>query len=125
MRILLVFGLLLTLAGCGGNKIVVNGIEVYESYWLEAIDKLAPRASHDMGCSRDQLQFTLFSRVGRHPNQIGVIGCGRRATYTRPTVRGAGGTAISETWILDGTVAETGPSGGPPPAQATPPPPGY
>ena len=74
---------LLLLTGCGGT-IVVSGIEVYERHWLQAADAVATRASFDMSCPREQLRLFLLHKQGRHPDQIGVQGCGQRVTYVRP-----------------------------------------
>lgn len=92
------------LAGCGGRVIVVSGIEVYERVWYRSVETLAPRASYELGCPPEQLAYRLFQKVGRQPVQVGVMGCGRRAMYTRPVARVGGAVAVSDTWMLDGSV---------------------
>lgn len=71
------------LGACAGRQIVVNDIEVYESYWQQATEQVGQRAAFDLHCPREQMQFTLFAKRGRHPTQVGVDGCGSRATYVR------------------------------------------
>ena len=73
------------LTSCGGSspKLVVDGIEVYEHQWVHTMNQIGPRAAFDLECPREQLKFTLFTRIGRYPTEIGVRGCGRRSTYVR------------------------------------------
>ncbi len=104
-RALLLVALGTTVAACGGGKkiIVVSGIEVYEKHWNQVLTDLGPRASYDLSCPREKLEFTLFKRTGRVPTEVGVAGCGTRAMYIKQTARVPGGMApiISDTWILN------------------------
>jgi hypothetical protein len=88
-------------AGCGGsNVIVVNGIEVYEKYWNRAVSDITPRATFEMQCPQQQLQFVLMRRDGRHPSEIAVTGCSKRALYARSIIRVGWGAAASSSWVL-------------------------
>lgn len=86
----LIAGLLV--AGCAGSVVVVDGIEVYESHWMEAQRQVGPRASFELDCPEEQLQFRLFRREGRAPSEVGAEGCGRREVYTR----------VGQTWFSSG-----------------------
>lgn len=74
-------------AGCGGKLLLINGIEVRENYWKEAVRSLEGRASSEMQCPTTSLDFLLLQRDGRDPTQITVSGCGKQATYVRSLVR--------------------------------------
>ena len=76
------------LTSCGGSSpnLVVDGIEVYEHQWVHTMNQIGPRAAFDLDCPREQLEFTLFTRVRRYPTEVGVRGCGRRSTYVRDGV---------------------------------------
>ncbi len=67
-------------AGCA-KKMVVTGVPVYEEHWLATVDSLGPRASDDLGCPSDQLDWSLYARRGRLPFEVGVQGCGNRLVY--------------------------------------------
>ena len=93
--LLLVAGLAASTTACGGRTLIVNGIEVYESHWVQTTQELSARASFDLGCN-DGLQFTLFRKLGRYPVEVGVSGCGQRVMYIRPNVGGY----MSNSWVL-------------------------
>ncbi len=76
---LLVVGLL----GACSKKVMNNGIVVYESYWNFAKASLAPLASRELACPREQLRYALLRRDGKRPTEMAVSGCGRMATYER------------------------------------------
>ena len=103
-------------AACGGAanpKIIVNGIEVYQSQWDAAVQELSARASFDFHCQTPELQFTLFRRSGRWPSEVGVSGCGQQGVYIRP----AAGHGLSRTWVLNSaTVRQDPASSAPAPA---------
>lgn len=107
-------------AGCAGNRIVVNGIEVYESYWNKALSSLEGRAAFEMQCPASSLQFLLLQRKGRYPSQIAVNGCGKRAMYVRSLLHGA----LTE-WMLSSASwnEPSAPTPAPIPAPAPSPPP--
>jgi hypothetical protein len=79
-------------SGCGGPKIVVSGIEVYAKVWDKTVQDLGARASYEMGCPAQNLQYTLLRRSGRNPVEVGVEGCGKRALYIRPEIAGYAGS---------------------------------
>lgn len=114
------FFLLLTviaLAGCASKRvIVVNNIEVYEHIWNDTVQQLAPRASFDLHCQPDQMQYLLFRRTGRYPVEVGVMGCGQQAVYSRPSIGGY----ISNNWVLQSSTVQQQAQGG---LSAAPPPP--
>lgn len=85
-----------SLAACGGRKINVNGIEVYERHWHKALDELQARVAFDMDCSADQATFVLFKRAGRVPSEVGVTGCAKRGMYLRTVGAGTVGP-----WVLN------------------------
>jgi hypothetical protein len=91
---------LLAAAACGGpQKIVVNGIEVYENHWNKAKADIQLRAVQEMSCSPEQLDYTLLSRSGRAPTVVTVRGCGKTALYER-NVQRAGLMSMSSIWTL-------------------------
>ena len=92
------FALLATACG-GSQKIVVNGIEVYENHWNKAKSDIQLRAVTEMSCSAEQLDYTLLSRSGRAPTVVTVHGCGKTATYER-NVQRAGLMSMSGIWTL-------------------------
>jgi hypothetical protein len=101
------------LASCAGNTVMVNGTEVYEDHWEKALQELRPRVAFDLGCPAEQSQFVLFKRTGRHPSEVGVIGCGKRATYVRNVtsggVGGVGGGVVRGSigpWVLNSQVQD-------------------
>ena len=61
---------------------MVDGIEIYASYWVEAREDLGQRASFELQCDANTLHFSLLARTARWAGTVGVSGCGRRATYT-------------------------------------------
>jgi len=126
-RVLLaiVIGLGALLGACR-EVIVVNGIEVYENNWRKTIDEVGTRAAFDLGCPKEQLQFSLFAKVGKHPSQVGAEGCNKRGSYTRAIIHSRIGpwqaNAISE---LAPTPAPSSSGGAepvaPPPSEAATP----
>jgi len=89
---------LITAAGCAGNRIVVNGVEVYEKVWNQTKGELGPRAAFDLDCQAE-MNFVLNRKVGRIPVEVVVTGCGREALYTRMVV---GAYGITTPWHLTG-----------------------
>ena len=87
--------------GCSPNKLVINGIEVYEKHWLAATRDVGRRASVQMNCPVDQLEFLLLHREMRDPTEIEVTGCGRTAVYERPIATAAGHVIIGS-WRIVG-----------------------
>jgi hypothetical protein len=88
--------LLALVSGCAGPTTVVNGIPVYEAHWQQTTSELSTRAQFDLGCPSEHLELTLFRRLGRNPTEVGVTGCGQRATYIRPNMAGY----LSQSWVL-------------------------
>jgi len=84
LRFVVAMFLSATTLGCGGGGrlIVVNGIQIYEAHWQQAVSQLQPRASADLGCPAGALGFTLVRRVGRSAGEVLVDGCGQQAVYT-------------------------------------------
>lgn len=111
----LVFSLIAASLGCGSNVIVVNGIEVYEKYWNRAVSDIQPRATYEMQCPAQQLQFELVRREGRHPSEVAVNGCSRRALYARSIIRVGWGAAASTNWVLSSASWQLPPTAAPPP----------
>ena len=74
--------LAMTMVGCAGTKIVVDGIEIYARYWVEARQQLSQRASFDLQCDPNTLHYSLLARTARWAGTVGVSGCGQRVTYT-------------------------------------------
>ena len=66
--------LILSFACAGGKIITVSNIQVYERYWNKAVESLGKRASFDLNCPADQLEFKLFRKFGRYPTEVGVTG---------------------------------------------------
>jgi hypothetical protein len=99
-KIMLVIVTLLAAAACGGpQKVVVNGIEVYENHWNKAKADIQLRAVQEMSCSAEQLDYTLLSRSGRAPTVVTVKGCGKTALYER-NVQRAGLMSMAGIWTL-------------------------
>ena len=118
LRASLLMLVFLASAGCASHRvIVVNNIEVYENIWNQTMRDLAPRASFDLHCQVEQMQFILFRRTGRYPVEVGVMGCGAQAVYSRPSIGGY----ISNNWVLQSSTVQSGPSQlsgvAPPPVQ--------
>lgn len=90
-------GLCAALGALGGCRTVieVDGINVIESYWRGTTDELGTRTSFDIDCPPSAVQFQLIKRTGRYPSEVGVTGCGRRATYVRAVGRNVG------PWVLN------------------------
>jgi len=86
-RMLLTLVVLASLTGCAGPKVLINGQEVYEKHWRLTMTELGARARFDLGCETSQFEFALFKKIGRHPSEVGVAGCGKRATYVRQIVQ--------------------------------------
>lgn len=118
-RALWVVSLGAMLVGCGGNVIVVNGIEVYEKQWQKVLTDLGPRASYDLNCPRDHLEFTLLKRTGTVPTEVGVAGCGIRATYLKHSARAGGYNIISNDWVMNND-SRVAPGGSQPAGQTQP-----
>ncbi len=78
----------LPLTACGGGqKLMINGIEVYARYWNRTIQELSPRASYELQCAPNMIQYTLLARAGRYPSSVGAAGCGQRRIYSRVGVQ--------------------------------------
>ena len=77
------------------RRLVVNGIEIYEDRWDEAIRTLSPRAAYDLQCSANSLEYMLLQRHGREASSVAVRGCGRTQAYVN----------VAERWIRDGGAA--------------------
>ncbi len=102
---------LVALLGCA-PKLVVTGVAVYEEHWFATVDSLRERASQDLGCPADQLEWSLFSRHGQLPREVGVNGCGREVTYVGSyqagwvdqsvLLAGTAGAMSSEVIVVDG-----------------------
>jgi hypothetical protein len=73
------------MTGCGGKIIEVNGVSIREEIWNDTAATFRSRAQFDFDCAAD-IELRLISRKGRHPDVVGVRGCGRRGTYVR-TIR--------------------------------------
>ena len=89
------------LVSCAGQKIMVNGVEVYEGYWENAKDEIAALATKESGCST--FAFQLIRRSGNRPSEVIAVGCGRAMTYTRG--RTDFGTNRGD-WTLEGSGAQ-------------------
>ena len=76
----------LALTSCARNKVIINGIEVYEAHWAKAKEDIARRATFEFSCPEPRLEFTLLHREGRSPTEVVVKGCGHRSLYERPVV---------------------------------------
>jgi hypothetical protein len=51
----------------------------------ESFDKVYPRASFDMDCSKDKLDLIIINANQQgYPETIGVRGCDKKAVYVRP-----------------------------------------
>lgn len=89
---------------CGGSSIQRDGFVVEADGWQDTEDELGRRASFDLSCPRNELSLTLLDvhddAGADMPKQVGVKGCGQRATYTREFV----GSLVSG-WHLDGSTA--------------------
>lgn len=115
-HLLWIVALELTLTSCARNarnKVIIDGIEVYEAHWAKAKEDIARRATFEFSCPESRLEFTLLHREGQSPTEVVVKGCGRRALYERPIVRlggigGAYGGAYSGVgeWRLVSTGAD-------------------
>jgi hypothetical protein len=95
-------------SGCGGT-INVNGVDVPANRWEDTMDELRPRAALELDCQGAELEFVLISVWRRHPREIAVQGCGRRAIYERP-IEGAGMDATLKSWTISGAVITLEPS---------------
>lgn len=83
----------LILTGCY-KTVVVSGVEISEREWTRSAEAVTARAAFDLSCPAEQLSLTLLGKVGRHPNQIGVDGCGHRIVYVRPDLH-------FQTWVAN------------------------
>lgn len=112
----------LLMCSCGGTKIMVDGIEVYEERWIETKEDILRRVEFDFGCPAEQVSLTLFKRYNVYPTEVGIRGCDKQGVYVR-----AVGTGGIGPWVLN-TGNQTAdpnptPQSAPPPPPPPPPPP--
>lgn len=123
-----VFSLSVALSGCHrGPKIEVNGIVIYERYWTAAVAEVQPRASFELDCPPESLEFTLFRRSGPVPTDVGVRGCGRRSVYVNTGIGWFAGPPLVDgeqcdlVWQPDESANESAGESAAAPAETAPP----
>lgn len=99
-------------AACAQASIQMDGFVLERDRTEELLSNLRRRASFDLGCPPQELNFTMLAvhdDAGPDmPKQVGVIGCKKRATYTmeylvsRTSGVAWGHSYVNETgWRLD------------------------
>lgn len=63
--------------GCGPYKPTAISDD-FPSPWKAVLDQLVDRAPFDLGCSIEQLSF---KKLTNSTSAVGVVGCGKQATY--------------------------------------------
>ncbi len=98
LKKILIAAALTSASACASSPtIMVNRIEVYENYWQRTLGQLGRRASFDLKCPANQINFTLFRKLGRTPVEVGADGCGKRAVYVKPSMAGT----AADHWLLN------------------------
>jgi hypothetical protein len=67
-------------AGCAPT-ILVSGVPVHEDQWYATVASLERRASRDLDCPAERLDWSLYERRGKVPHRVGATGCGRSQIY--------------------------------------------
>ncbi len=84
MKAVVTWLVLLLLGACANRTVIdVDGFTVYEAIWQKVVTELGARAADELACPADKLHFTLLSMQHRHPTQVSVEGCEKRASFTR------------------------------------------
>ncbi len=85
-------------ACAGASLVVVDGQSVYDRPWKDVQGSLPGRASFDLDCPKEQLELRLLNVAAfyKYPTEVGVTGCGKRATYVRVV-----GTGVIGPWSLN------------------------
>jgi hypothetical protein len=96
----LLLGFCLILGACAADAARRDGFVLKRKKSEEMLDALMRRATFDFNCPADRLSLTILevhNTAGPDlPKQVGVMGCEKRATYSREFLHLGGGPGM--TW---------------------------
>jgi hypothetical protein len=102
----LVFVAILSVVGCASYRPTMSSDE-FPGSWAHLVKRLVKQAPFDLNCPVEQL---TFKNVTNSTSGVGVIGCGKRASYKYVDPVG---------WILN-VVSQDQPAPGPEPSSDLP-----
>lgn len=95
----LALAVILFAVGCGEPYKPTVTSDEFPSPWKAVLNQLVEQAPFDLGCSIEQL---TFKKLANSTSAVGVLGCGKRATYKY--VNGVGWVLNAASVEGDGTV---------------------